>query len=106
METIEEAHVHYCTNPRDATGLPKPHQSRPGCSRGGQSRGGRFRVFDLPPCASHPRGDAHFLPCSEKCKSVGAVFVRLKRPLLCINGASVVFKTLLKIQPLNGTVCR
>ncbi len=27
-----QPHVHYCTNTRDATGLPKPHHSLPACN--------------------------------------------------------------------------
>ncbi|KAM7387746.1 hypothetical protein PAMP_023965 [Pampus punctatissimus] len=50
-----QPHVHYCTNTRDATGLPKPHHSLPACSPQRESEGKRekrvvfLRMFDLSP---------------------------------------------------------
>lgn len=49
-----QPHVHYCTNTRDATGLPKPHHSLPACDpqreREGEEREVVFlRTFDLSP---------------------------------------------------------
>lgn len=38
-------HVHYCTNTRDATELPKPHHSLPACN---PLRRGRERLICLP----------------------------------------------------------